>query len=168
MRPFVALRLFFKALFDGDFARRAAELADGPKRALPPPPPPKPPLEGPAALLGLMQREARFLDFVQEDVSGYADAQVGAAARAVHAGLGKVFAQYVKLGPVLPEAEGAPVVVPAGFDPAAVRLSGRVLGDPPFKGVLRHHGWLVVDLNLPQPPAGQTPGVITPAEVEIP
>src|SRR5436190_15346400 len=34
----------------------------------------------------LFQSEARFVDFVQEDVAGYADAEIGAAARVVHEG----------------------------------------------------------------------------------
>src|SRR5207253_6846543 len=32
-------------------------------------------------LLAILQREGRLLDFLQEDVDGYADAQIGAAVR---------------------------------------------------------------------------------------
>ena len=32
-------------------------------------------------LLGLLQREARFIDFVEEDIAAYSDADIGAASR---------------------------------------------------------------------------------------
>ena len=54
-----------------------------------PPPAPVPQLASETAalqLLGLLQREARFVDFVQEDIQGYGDAEIGAAARVVHQG----------------------------------------------------------------------------------
>ena len=34
-------------------------------------------------LLGLLQREARFVDFIQEDVAPYTDAEISAAAKDV-------------------------------------------------------------------------------------
>ena len=45
-------------------------------------------------LLGLMQREARFVDFIQEDVAPYTDAEIGAAARVVHEGCRKVLREH--------------------------------------------------------------------------
>ncbi len=56
----------------------------------------------------------------------------------------------------------------AGFDAGAIRLTGNVKGDPPFKGVLRHRGWRVVKLDLPKLTAEQKDQwVVAPAEVEV-
>ena len=54
----------------------------------------------------------------------------------------------------------------AGFDPATVRLTGNVQGEPPFRGTLQHGGWRAVDVKLP-PPSELDPGVLAPAEVEL-
>jgi hypothetical protein len=88
--------------------------------------------------------------------------------RDIHRGCRKVLAEYVQLEPIRPEAEEAPVTVPADFDPATVRLSGSVAGSPPYRGVLKHHGWRVTDARIP-PIAAARDGaiVLAPAEVEI-
>lgn len=118
-------------------------------------------------LLGIMQREGRFIDFLQEDVGSFSDAQVGAAARVVHAGCKRALADYVVLEPVRREAEGAPVVLDRGFDAERTRLTGNVVGEPPFKGKLTHHGWQVATIKLPTLANGHDPKVIAPAEVEL-
>ena len=46
-------------------------------------------------------------------------------------------------------AEDAAIKVPVGFDPGEVRLTGDIKGEPPFKGVLRHHGWRVTEVKFP-------------------
>jgi hypothetical protein len=68
---------------------------------------------------------------------------------------------------VLPDAEGSEVTVPSGFDPNAVRLTGNVTGQPPFRGTLKHHGWRVRDVKLPEPVGGQDEFVVQAAEVEL-
>ncbi|HYD40531.1 MAG TPA: DUF2760 domain-containing protein [Anaeromyxobacter sp.] len=118
-------------------------------------------------LLAALQREGRLVDFIEEDLAGYPDATVGAAARAVHAGCKKAIQEYFRLEPVLREPEGATVEVRSGFDPAAVRLTGNVVGAPPFKGALRHHGWRAQDVRLPQASDGMDPAIVAPAEVEL-
>jgi hypothetical protein len=65
------------------------------------------------------------------------------------------------------EPEGAVVEVPPGFDPSAIRLIGNVRGSPPFKGVLKHHGWRVAEIKMSSPPSGQDLRVVAPAEVEV-
>jgi hypothetical protein len=117
-------------------------------------------------LLSLLQRDGRLVDFLAEDLTGFSDAEIGAAARAVHEGCKKVVHTYLTLEPVLRDPEGASVAVPAGFDPAAVRLTGNVVGDPPFRGTLRHHGWRAADVRFPEPPPGEG-RVVAPAEVEL-
>ena len=118
-------------------------------------------------LLSALQREGRLVDFIEEDLAGYPDATVGAAARAVHAGCKKAIQEYFRLEPVMREPEGATVEVRTGFDPAAVRLTGNVVGAPPFRGALRHHGWRAQDVKLPQASDGMDPAIVAPAEVEL-
>jgi Domain of unknown function (DUF2760) len=117
-------------------------------------------------LLALLQRDGRLVDFLAEDVTAFSDAEIGAAARAVHEGCKKALDAYLELEPVFREAEGATVTVVAGFDPAAVRLTGNVVGAPPFKGALRHHGWKAKRAAFPPVPK-QDPKIIAPAEVEL-
>jgi len=181
MRLFTAIKAFFRICFDGEFAARVRALADGTATTALPSSSPEPTgptqadldaarreaVKAPAVMLSLLQREGRLIDFITEDIQGYGDAQVGAAVRAVHGGCRKVFDEYVKLEPIQPGTEGSSVQVPAGFDPSAIRLSGKVKGDPPFTGTLHHHGWRIAELNLPRRPDSHTPEVVAPAEVEV-
>ena len=129
-------------------------------------PPPKPSAE-PLWLLALLQREGRLLDFLLEDVQGYANEQIGAAVRDIHRNCQKAIKEHLVLEPVLAQAEGASVEVPVGFDPSAIRMTGNVAGQPPFRGTLQHHGWRVKELKLSKPPEGQDQFIVQPAEVEV-
>ena len=130
------------------------------------PPPPRP-ADGALRLLGLLQEQGRLVDFLEEDLGPYPDDQIGGAVRAIHEGCRKALHAQFALEPVLRGAEGEDVTVDAGFDAAAVRLTGNVAGAPPFHGVLRHGGWRVTSATL-QDRQGIDPRVIAPAEVEIP
>jgi len=123
--------------------------------------------DGALALLALLQREGRLVDFLREPLDTFSDADIGAAARDVHRGCRKVLDQHLSLEPVMPGAEEAKVAVPKGFDPAEIRLIGEAKGEPPFRGTLRHHGWRVVDAKLPTLADGIDRTVIAPAEVEL-
>jgi hypothetical protein len=123
--------------------------------------------DGALALLALLQREGRLVDFLREPLDGFTDADIGAAARDVHRGCRKVLDQHLSLEPVMPGAEEAKVTVPRGFDPAEIRLIGEAKGEPPLRGTLRHHGWRVVDARLPALADGIDRMVIAPAEVEL-
>ena len=118
-------------------------------------------------LLGLLQREARFVDFVQEDVVGYTDAEVGAAARVVHEGCRKVLGAHFSIAPVRNEPEGSRVTLAAGFDATAVRLTGNVVGQAPFTGTLGHRGWRVTEARLPQLTDDKAAAILVQAEVEL-
>jgi hypothetical protein len=118
-------------------------------------------------MLGVLQRDGRLVDFLSEELTGFSDAEIGAAARTVHAGCKKAVWGYLDLEPVLREGEGATTTVPTGFDAASIRLTGNVVGEPPFRGTVRHHGWRALNVRIPPPPAGQDPRVLAPAEVEL-
>lgn len=167
---FARLGLAFRVLGDAGLAGRVAALA-APLPAAPATPPAEPPPEkthaAGLALLALLQREGRFVDFIQEDVAAYSDADIGAAARVVHAGSRKVLRQYLDLAPALAAAEGDTVTVPAGFDAGRIRLTGNITGQPPFRGTLKHHGWVATAVKLPAVPTALDPRVIAPAEVEL-
>ena len=118
-------------------------------------------------LLGLLQKEARFLDFIQENVAAYSDADVGIAARVVHEGCSKVIKEHFTLDCVLHEQEGSKVTLEHGFDATRVRLTGNIIGNAPFTGHLIHKGWQVSEMNLPKLTAGHDAKIIAPAEVEL-
>ncbi|MCG5053105.1 MAG: DUF2760 domain-containing protein [Myxococcales bacterium] len=123
--------------------------------------------EGALALLALLQREGRLVDFLREGLDGYSDQDIGAAVRDVHRGCRKVVEDHVKLEPVLPGEEESPVLVPPGFDPGEVRLLGETRGAPPFRGTLVHHGWRAVEVRFPQLNDGVDRRVLAPAEVKL-
>jgi hypothetical protein len=123
--------------------------------------------DGALALLGLLQREGRLVDFLRESLDDYEDSDIGAAVRDIHRGCTKVIAEHLKIEPVMPGEEDDAVTVPRGFDPGEIRLIGDVSGDPPFKGTLRHHGWRVLEARLPALSEGVDRHVLAPAEVEV-
>jgi hypothetical protein len=124
--------------------------------------------DGAVQLLAILQREGRLLDFLQEEIDGYSDSQIGAAVRDIHRGCKKAIAEHTPLEPVLREPENATVRVDPGFDPSRIRLVGNIVGEPPFTGTLKHHGWRTARIELPSPAGTVDPTVIAPAEVELP
>jgi hypothetical protein len=119
-------------------------------------------------MLSILQRQGRFIDFMEEDLSNYSDEQVGAAVRDIHRGCKEGLREHLELKPILAEEEGAQVTIKPGFDLDSIRLTGNVTGDPPFRGILRHHGWRVTRIDLPRPLREQEKEwVLSPAEVEI-
>jgi len=177
----LAFGAFFKTLGDAEFAARVRDDAIGPAAAPAPAPAPVPaPAPAPAAaplreatpdaalqLLSLFQREARLIDFTQENLSGYSDADIGAAARVVHEGCSKVLREHFTIDAVRSEAEGSRVTLPEGFDASAVRLTGNVVGKAPFTGTLSHRGWRASSVRLPKLAEAHDAKVLAPAEVEL-
>ncbi|MCO8578046.1 DUF2760 domain-containing protein [Burkholderia multivorans] len=176
----LAVGTFFSVLGNREFAANVLRLRDGaaapvaptPAAAPAPAPAPAPELReaSPQAalqLLGLLQRDARFIDFVEEDIAGYSDADIGAAARLVHDGCRATLREHFTIVPVRDEAEGSRVTLPAGFDATAVRVTGNVVGSAPFTGTVSHRGWRVADVRLPKLTGSHDASVIAPAEVEL-
>jgi len=143
-----------------------APRAAAPAAAPAPAPRPAHDTEAALQLLSVLQREGRLIDFIEEDLAGFPDAAIGAAARTVHAGCKRAIQELFKLEPVMRDAEGAQVQVEPGFDPGLIRLTGNVVGKPPFRGALRHHGWRAREVKLPRID-GRDPAIVAPAEVEL-
>ncbi|MEA1945663.1 MAG: DUF2760 domain-containing protein [Thermodesulfobacteriota bacterium] len=118
-------------------------------------------------LLSVLQREGRLVDFFSEDLNLYEDAQIGGAVRAIHENCKKAVNKCLALEAVIDHNEGEEIRVEPGFDPNAIKLTGNVTGEPPFKGVLRHKGWRTRKLELPALSGVQDARIIAPAEVEI-
>ena len=182
-RVVFAFRCFFSILFRAEIPNEIAQKLVKPVAPASPAPPAAAPsvsrlkeVQPPAAvdfdravqMLALLQRDGRLIDFLAENISSYPDVQLGAAVRTIHDTCRQVLDQYVKLEPILDSEEDQPVTVQAGFDPAAIKLIGNVTGQPPIRGLLRHKGWRVKEVNLPplSPAVGRM--VVAPAEVELP
>jgi hypothetical protein len=180
----LAVGTFFGVLGDREFAAGVLRLRDGAPVAAPVATPEPAPAAAPAPvaapvvireagpdaalqLLGLFQRDARFIDFVEEDIAGYSDADIGAAARLVHDGCRTTLREHFTIRPVREEAEGSRVTLAEGFDATAIRLTGNVVGKPPFSGNISHRGWRVEDVRLPMLTKTHDATVLAPAEVEL-
>jgi len=176
-RIVLAFRAFFLALFSAEAAEKIelalkqrglpAPVEEKPK---PVPRPPKPSAVRSEAvtLLATLQREARFVDFIQEPLAGYSDAQVGAAARDVHRDCAAVIDRLFALKPLVDKSEGAEIELPAGFDAGRFRLVGNVAGEPPFCGRLVHHGWEASKCELAVWSGSEGASrVVAPSEIEL-
>ena len=118
-------------------------------------------------LLSVLQKEARFIDFIKEDVGAYSDADIGAAARVVHEGCSKAINEYFTLDVVRTEQEGSKITLAKGFNAEEVRLTGNIVGEAPFNGTLIHKGWQVTDIRLPKLTQGHNAKIVAAAEVEL-
>lgn len=124
-------------------------------------------VDGAYQLLQLMQQEARLVDFIQEDISQYSDAEVGAASRVIHQGCAKVIAQNFDIETVTELDESARIDIPMGYNSKEFKLEGRVEGEGPFTGTLIHPGWKVTKHHLPKVSDTKDMHIIAAAEVEV-
>jgi len=180
----LAFGTFFSILGDRDFAASVLRLRSGASAPAPAAAPVATPAPQPAPapapvvikeatpdaalqLLGLLQRDARFIDFVEEDIAKYSDADIGAAARLVHEGCRATLREHFTIKPVRDEAEGTRVTLNEGFDATAIRLTGNVVGKAPFTGSISHRGWRAAEVRLPKLTQSHDASVLAPAEVEL-
>ena len=174
----LAFRSFFSILFSGALSdgvlnalrltRRAAAAskpAAAPKAAPAAPAPTVRASDGALQLLAILQRDARLVDFLMEDIAGYSDDQVGAAVRELHDRCRDSLRGAIALEPVIDGVEGTFAKAPSA-DPNVVRFIGNVPAKPPAGGTLRHKGWRAGKVNLPAL-ASKDPAMIAPAEIEI-
>jgi hypothetical protein len=121
------------------------------------------------SFLAMLQARGRLVDFVMDEINAHDDAQVGAAARVVHAGCKAALEEHFRIRPVREESEGSTVQVAAGYPVDEYRLLGKISGPAPFSGVLVHHGWKTDTVKLPRIVRSSTDRLpaIAPAEVEL-
>jgi hypothetical protein len=172
----LAFRCFFALLFGGDFSddllrdlrlkRADAAPAAKPAAAAPPPPPVARISDGALQIVGILQRDSRLVDFLMEDISGYADDQIGAAVRELHDQCRDSLGRYIKLEPVIDGVEGT-YAKATSKDPNIVKFVGNVPAKTPEGGTLRHKGWRATRIDLPTLGAKQDAAVVAPAEIEI-
>jgi hypothetical protein len=172
----------FRVLFDARFAARVAELQSGsPEPELPSAAHPtaeattgaaspaalieRARANGALQLLTLFQREGRLLDFLEQEIVSFADAEIGAAARLVHEGCRRALHAHARVVSVRSEAEGSALTLEQAS--ADVKLVGNVSGSAPYRGVLRHRGWRVEGLRLPQVVGAADQRLVAPAELEL-
>lgn len=164
--------LAFKVLFNREFYERVRGLLSGGEAKQVAAPVTKaadaPARSEAVTLLSVLQREARLVDFLKEEIGGYQDAQIGAAVRDVHRDARAALDRCFGLRPVLEQAEGSEVPLGAATDAARIRVVGNVGGDGPAKGKLQHGGWQATKVELPQyTGSASTAYIIAPAEVEV-
>ena len=169
-RILLAFRAFFAILFTGALpadilaAMNAILKSDSP--ALPPPKPEVKPEDGALQVLGMLQRDARILDFFMEDITPYSDDQVGAAARDIHANTREILIRHFAPVPVIDAVEGTPVN--SDGNPALVKFIGNVPATgKAVGGMLRHRGWRAGTASLPRVNTRQDLAILAPAEIEV-
>lgn len=171
----MAFRSFFAILGGNLPADIAAEFgySKAPKRSAEPAKQPEVRTsDGALQILGILQRDARLLDFLMEDIATYSDDQIGSAVRNVHAQSRESLAKYVKLAPVIdgvegtftkPESAGA-----VAREPGAIKFIGNLPAQgKPAGGTLRHKGWRADSVSLPAVSPKQPVSILAPAELEV-
>ena len=119
------------------------------------------------SLLATLQREARFLDIVKEPLGDYSDAQVGAAARDVLRDCEAVLDRMFKIKPIVEQAEGDTVELPADTSAGQFRVTGQGGADAK-SGSLVHHGWQATQCELPKWTGDEESAlIVAPAELEV-
>jgi len=194
-RLMVAFRLFFRTLWEPEFATDAELLLQGELMPIPPLPksieekpfdpegsktafptplplellnPPAPSRQAALTLLATLQREGRFLDFVKESLEGVSDEQLRAVVTDVHRDCAATLERLFAIRPLLDTPEGESLEIKPGFDAAKYRLTGHVSGQPPYRGTLCHNGWQATRCELAVWSGPEEAArVLAPAEVEI-
>lgn len=185
MRLFTAFRAFFATLGNAETASKVVavlnrsslpelEAEPEPAKLEPPKPKPQQPPKSAATgqseaitLMAMLQREARLVDFLQESLENYSDAQVGAAARTVHSESAKVIARVFDLAPLLSEPEQSIIEI-AEADATKYQFVGNLRDKPPYRGTLMHPGWKAQKCELPKWTGKPDSAlIIAPAEIEL-
>ncbi len=184
----LAFGCFFRVFYDVEFASRLRRLGSGPHLreaddgSTPAPEKgvsvasvsvPSPidsavfELTGGLTVLGLLQREGRLVDFLEQDLTAFSDADVGAAARLMHEGCRKTLHEHGTISPIRSEPEDSAITLVEGYEPGLVKLTGKVGSKAPYHGTLRHAGWRISNFRLPTARTGHDATVLAPAEVEL-
>ena len=174
-RLLLAIRSFFAILFQGKLPDSAVQalglMKKAPKETARPAPAVRA-SDGALQMLAILQRDARLVDFLMEDISGYTDDQVGAAVRGLHEQCRQSLLRYLRLAPVIDGVEGTFTKLEGskekGPDPSRVKLLGNVPADGrPAGGLLRHKGWRTEEVKLHPLEPRHDISIIAPAEIEV-
>lgn len=171
-----AFSSFFGILFGGELPADVAKYYGYVKAPAVKPEAPKPvvpevkPSHGALQFLGILQRDARLVDFLMEDISGYSDDQVGAAVRNLHEQCGAALKRCVTLHPVIDGVEGTYTKADAAGANAKQGL--KFIGNVPPEGrapggILRHKGWRASNVELPKVNQSVNLTIVAPAEIEV-
>ena len=118
-------------------------------------------------LLSLFQKQGRLVDFLQQDIASFSNAEVGEAARVVHDGCARILGDYFKMEAIRTEEEGALVSVDADYNLSEITLTGNLRGSAPYRGELLHHGWKISDQHPPEQLDPKARFIVQPAEIEV-
>ena len=162
-----AFRAFFAALFQPETAKQLRQVLDQPpgiallpkpdlqmssavsdKQMVEKPKPPRTAVNRSEAitLLATLQREARLIDLVQENLSQYSDAQIGAAARPCLQQCAGTLDRLFGLQAIETAQEGQTVTVPEAVSASRYLWLGE---GQSAHGKLVHHGWVAARVELP-------------------
>ena len=180
----IAFKSFFKILSNSDFAQKVKVLLQPPMDT--PPMETKIPLQKKEAtailplqvqnskrseavtLLSALQRDARLIDFLMEDITAYDDAQIGAAVRDVHKKSKDSLQKMFAIEAASSFTEGNNTKVPENFDQGLYTLTGTVRGKGPFNGTVEHAGWKITKAEIPVWNGSlESASIIAPIEIEV-
>lgn len=177
MRLGLALRAFWQAMFDRQIAERVALALDGADPELSSASEaileeqPKVPARSTSAqsdaiaLLAALQRDARLVDLIHEDLDQYSDDQVGAAARPCLKQCRQTLGRLLVIKPLVEAAEGESIPVDAAASSARVRWVGESSGAT--QGKVVHAGWRASQVQLPVWSGSESDAmVIAPTQVQ--
>ena len=119
-------------------------------------------------LLASLQREARFIDFLQEDIQPFDDAQIGAIVRDVHRGCAQTIKRMFEIEPLSDKAEGETISLEPGFDPLLYKIdSTDSLENGAVEGTVVHPGWKATRCEFPVWTGGKDSAlIVAPIEIE--
>lgn len=116
-------------------------------------------------LMSLLQREARLVDLIQEDLTHFSDAQIGAAARPALESTRKTLQRVMPVRALDDSGEGSEVTAPVDR-PARYRWIGATAGGQSATGKLVHQGWIAEKIDLPKF-AGDSGDALVVAAAEV-
>ncbi|WP_236695925.1 DUF2760 domain-containing protein [Rhodopirellula islandica] len=118
-------------------------------------------------LLAALQRDARLVDLIHENLDQYADDQVGAAARPCLKQCRQTLDRLLGIVPLVEVGDGQVLPVDASTSSARLRWVGESSGAS--QGKVVHHGWVATQVQLPAWSGSADDAlVIAPAQVQAP
>ena len=122
-------------------------------------------------LLAALQRDARFIDFIKEDVTGCDDAALAAAARATHDRCAETIERFFKIRPLSEVAEGETATVNlSATNPARERVVGLSPSGEDVEVTCRvaHAGWVAEKCETPRwSGKAEDAFILAPIELEV-